>query len=400
MTKANGSAPVGPAQQLQFFQHIPALDGLRGIAILLVLIHNAGHFGTHPHGAFWITALIGAVGWVGVQLFFVLSGFLITTKLLETQPAPNYYSVFFGRRILRIFPLYYAALIVGLIIVPAMTQHAPGSEAPASHQLWLWTFLLNWSQPLGASAYGFPHFWSLAVEEQFYLIWPFVVYRATPAGLARTCYAVIAAAFVFRTVLALGGANDEMIYQFTICRMDALAMGALLAAWLRSPDWIRRLEDKAASRLIPAGLALLLLGALFSRLYTRSALFTQTLGYTLLGIFFASILLACLIGSNGLNRSWRRFLSIGVLRSIGKYSFAMYVFHFPIELYLEKSLPLFEQRFAAWSGVVFLLVVSLATYGAAFLSYHLYEKHFLRLKSLFIPRTRPESSRAELPRHA
>lgn len=400
MTNAPSSVPIHSAQELQFFQHIPALDGLRGIAILLVLVHNAAHFGSHPSGPFWIAALIGAIGWVGVQLFFVLSGFLITTKLLATQSAPNYFSVFFGRRVLRIFPLYYIALIVGLLIIPTVTQHPAGADAPAVHQVWLWTFLSNWAYPLGVPTYGFAHFWSLAVEEQFYLIWPFIVYRATHAALARTCYALIVAAFIFRSALAFSGAPEQMIYEFTVCRMDALAMGALLAIWLRSPDWTRQLQEKAAARLIPAALAIFLLGAAFSRLYTRTELFTQTLGYTLLGIFFAAILLACLVGTNRLNRHWRQFLSMGVLRSIGKYSYAMYVFHFPIQLYLERSLPLFEQRFGAWTGIVFLLAVSLLTYGAAFLSYHLYEKHFLRLKSWFAPRARLEPAQSGLPRHA
>ena len=136
MTTAASSVPVDPAQRLQFFQHIPALDGLRGIAILLVLVQNAGHFGAHPSGAFWVTALIAAIGWVGVQLFFVLSGFLITVKLLETQSASNYFSVFFGRRVLRIFPLYYAALIVGLLIgvlptgVPRTWRSCPPRRSP------------------------------------------------------------------------------------------------------------------------------------------------------------------------------------------------------------------------------------------------------------------------------
>jgi peptidoglycan/LPS O-acetylase OafA/YrhL len=400
MTNAQNSAPIHSAQELQFFQHIPALDGLRGIAILLVLIHNAGHFGAHPSGPFWVAALIGAIGWVGVQLFFVLSGFLITTKLLATQGAPNYFSVFFGRRVLRIFPLYYAALIVGLLVVPAITQQPPGGETPASHQIWLWTFLLNWSHPLGLPAYGFPHFWSLAVEEQFYLLWPFVVYRATHSTLARVCYALIVAALVIRTALALNGASEDMIYEFTVCRMDALAMGALLAVWLQSPDRLRWLQEKAAAQLIPAAFAIWLLGAVCSRVYTRSLLFTETVGYTLLGIFFALILLACLLGTNKLNRVCRRFLSTDVLRSIGKYSFAMYVFHYPIQLSLERFLPRFEQHFGVWSGIVFLLIVSLASYVAAFFSYHLFEKHFLRLKSAFTPRARLEPAPAELPRHA
>lgn len=383
----------------QFFEHVPALDGLRGIAILLVLVHNAGHFGPHPSSVLWITALVGAIGWVGVQLFFVLSGFLITTKLLATQDAPNYYSVFFARRILRIFPLYYAALVFGLVVVPLFTHYLRGGSFPDWQQVWLWTFLFNWAHPLGTPAHGFPHFWSLAVEEQFYLVWPFVVHRLTSKKLARICVAIIAAAFVIRTVMALSGATEDMIYEFTICRMDALAMGALIAAWLQSPERARQLQT-LAPWMIPVGLVIALTGALLSRLYTRDTLFTESIGYTFLGIFFSLALLASLLGTNTINRRWQQFLSLSALRTIGKYSFAMYVFHFPIQLYGERFLPPTEQR-TGLLGLEFLVIVGVITYILAFLSYHLFEKHFLKLKSWFTPyESVPQRAPAESVRHA
>jgi peptidoglycan/LPS O-acetylase OafA/YrhL len=383
----------------QFFEHVPALDGLRGIAILLVLVHNAGHFGAHPSNVLWITALVGAIGWIGVQLFFVLSGFLITSKLLATQDAPNYYSVFFGRRILRIFPLYYAALVFGLIVVPAFTHGLHGGAFADWQQVWLWTFLFNWAHPLGTPAHGFPHFWSLAVEEQFYLIWPFVVHKLTSKKLARICLGVITAAFIIRTVMALEGASEDMIYEFTICRMDALAMGALIAAWLQSQERARQLQT-LAPWMIPCGVSIALVGAVLSRLYTRDAFFTESLGYTCLGVFFSLLLLACLIGTNTVNRGWQKFLSLAPLRAIGKYSFAIYVFHFPLQLYAERFLPPPEQR-TGWLGMEFLVGIGLVTYIAAFLSYHLYEKHFLKLKSWFTPHalTQPPAD-AESLRHA
>ena len=94
--------------QIRTDRHFSALDGLRGLAILLVIPHNADAF----HGTLWPAAILAHLGWIGVQLFFVLSGFLITGNLLDSRNAPNYYRSFFARRVLRIFPLYYGVLIV------------------------------------------------------------------------------------------------------------------------------------------------------------------------------------------------------------------------------------------------------------------------------------------------
>ena len=179
MVEASGSKPPAPRQS----RHIPALDGLRGIAILLVVLHNAPDFPTHSSGFIWLAAIVGTVGWIGVELFFVLSGFLITRQLLDSQRSGNYYRAFFGRRILRIFPLYYVALLIGLVVFPLVFPGAVDSSSPRRDQIWLWTFLFNWAHPFGTAGFGFSHFWSLAIEEQFYLIWPFVVRKRNPRSL-------------------------------------------------------------------------------------------------------------------------------------------------------------------------------------------------------------------------
>ena len=150
-------------------RHIPALDGLRAIAILLVIPHNVYIFET-TRGWLAPFAWISNAGWIGVQLFFVLSGFLITRNLLSSRGAPNYYSAFFGRRILRIFPLYYLVLTFFLLVLPEVVNLSAAIRSSYANQPWLWLFLSNWAQPFGKEVYWFPHFWSLAVEEQFYLL--------------------------------------------------------------------------------------------------------------------------------------------------------------------------------------------------------------------------------------
>src|SRR5262249_15618967 len=152
-------------------------------------------------------------GWAGVQLFFVLSGFLITGILLETRQRARYYRNFFGRRVLRIFPLYYAVLIVAFVIVPLIAGKQPRGH---EHQLWLWVYLANWTGPFDGGVFIFGHFWSLAVEEQFYVTWPFLV-RALPArAFATLCGVLIVAAPLSRALLRARGVDPEAVYEFTI----------------------------------------------------------------------------------------------------------------------------------------------------------------------------------------
>ncbi|HVG42973.1 MAG TPA: acyltransferase [Chitinophagaceae bacterium] len=145
--------------------YYPALDGLRGLAILLVVVYH--NFGFINYFFF---------GWLGVDLFFVLSGFLITDILLKTREQPNFIRHFYTRRLLRIFPLYYLALILFLLLIPAANPTLLNVEYYRDNSTWLLLYLQNWLyifNPTNQSALF--HFWSLAVEEQYYLLWPFAV---------------------------------------------------------------------------------------------------------------------------------------------------------------------------------------------------------------------------------
>src|SRR3984885_7746101 len=161
-------------------RQIPALDGIRGLAIIWVVLHNATGIPLTLPASRWLHLfpLLASRGWIGVQLFFALSGFLITAGLLDSQRTAHYFRNFYAKRALRILPLYYAVLFALLVVLPHLIT--PRSHYSHEDQAALWLFVLNWTN---LQPYGFGHFWSLAVEEQFYLFWPLVGWRLPPPRL-------------------------------------------------------------------------------------------------------------------------------------------------------------------------------------------------------------------------
>jgi peptidoglycan/LPS O-acetylase OafA/YrhL len=374
------------SQQAQPGKHVPALDGVRGLAILWVVPYNALEvLSAPPAGPIHLFAMLAHPGWVGVQLFFALSGFLITGGLLDTRQSKNYFRAFYARRALRILPLYYIVLL-GLLLLTAFIAPPGELHSRLRNQIWLWTFLSNWTKPLGLDLEGFGHFWSLAVEEQFYLLWPFAVYRLDARRLFHACLWISLGALLVRCAMAASGVSPEAIYSFTVCRMDALALGAAGAALLRIPGW----PSMARARLIPAGwiaVALFLAGAVLTRGYATGTLACETLGYTILA--FSS---AVLVTGVALARSSRpgplvAVLQSAPLRSLGRYSYAMYVLHFPIHELIGVPLLRSMMPLGIPPGLALVYGIGMipVSYVLAILSYHTLEKHFLKLKSRFLP---------------
>lgn len=376
--------PIAPAARIP--QQLPALDGLRGLAIVLVLCHNFQILEGPPDLAGRVLELAFDLGWIGVQLFFVLSGFLITRILLQTQDAPNYYRAFFGRRFLRIFPLYYATLAVTFIVLPALNAMPVRWQADSPHQLWLWLYLSNWTGPYGTATHAFPHFWSLAVEEQFYLLWPLLVHRRSAGQVLRWCGWIAVAILGVRVGMLAAGLGPDPVYSFTVTRLDALAIGGAAAAWLQLPGNPAR-AVAARQKLIVAALVLAALGFVATHGYPRTSPLGQTLGYSVLAVVFALGVVAAAAGDAVGARGWTAALRLAPLRALGRYSYAMYIFHKPLHDLLGKpllqSLGLHEH---AGNGVAIGYVVAgtLATLALAMLSYHLFEKHFLGLKRWFV----------------
>ena len=269
-----------------------------------------------------IAPVIG-FGWAGVDLFFVLSGFLITRILFEAIEAPHYFRAFYARRLLRTFPLYYLAL-VAVLALPALAGRRLVEENA-------WWFLLHASNIMTVLE-GYPrrivvHFWSLSIEQQFYLFWPVALrFCRTRARMLRLCAGLLAGALALRAAWWIGGhAEPYQIYNFTLTRMDALAAGGLLSLWLAATgDSARRLRVVGA-----IGLCALTAVAVSLWLDGPNHLRWGTWGETL---GFSGVALGCgsLVGWSqltGPERPLNRFLARPTLVSLGKYSYAMYIFH-------------------------------------------------------------------------
>ena len=264
-------------------------------------------------------------GWAGVDLFFVLSGFLITGILYDTLNEKGFFRNFYARRFLRIFPLYYGSIAVLLLLTGPLGISWHGSE------LILLGYLQNVPPLMGAipaTVHRYTaHFWSLAVEEQFYLLWPCIMfYIRDRKKLMFTALGLAALAPILRTaILFSGGLDRELCFEFTLCRMDSLLIGGALALAMRGPE--RSSILKVAPLAFPSlmafcvGLNLWLTGG---SLDFRRGSFFYSAGFTLLAISFAG-LTACALRSES---TTARIFQNRVLRWFGRYSYGIYVLHF------------------------------------------------------------------------
>lgn len=232
-------------------KHFLELDGLRGLAILLVLLCHYFYWLIEPATNIYrkvALAFLGKAGDWGVTLFFVLSGFLITGILYDSKGQDRYFRNFYARRFLRIFPLYYGFLAVMFLVLAAIRVGAPQfyshSRTPQllwSYQPWLWTYTANIWMFFHSGMVVIGHFRSLCVEEQFYLVWPLVIFMAPgKKWTARACWVTISIAVVAGVGVQLAGYDGGWL--FTPVRMDALAAGGLIALLLRDPGWHRWLS--------------------------------------------------------------------------------------------------------------------------------------------------------------
>lgn len=338
------------------------------------MLHNATDLTLPPaSGVFYLLTLLAHPGWIGVQLFFALSGFLITGGLLDTRGSVHYFRDFYVKRALRILPLYYAVLFALLVVLPWL-----GSSINSDGQASLWLFTLNWTH---SAPYGFVHFWSLAVEEQFYLLWPLVVWRLVPSRLLAVCIWISVGSLLLRCLLVAGGADWWTLYSNTACRMDALALGSAGACLARMPLLRERLQARTTGMLL-AALALFLAAIPLTHLYDRHRWTGETFGYSVLAL--TSALFVTAVALLAARTRLGSVLASQPLRSVGKYSYAMYVFHGLLHKLVGE--PWLVARYGAGipagAVLVYALALLLVSYLLGYCSYELFERHFLKLKAL------------------
>ena len=387
-------AAVAPRENHARF-HVPVLDGIRGLALLMVLLFHLNgqvqyRFLNRPptDPLTFILLRVSNFGWVGVDLFFVLSGFLITGILIDARSAPNYYSAFYARRALRIFPLYFGFVSFCLLVVPSVVPPtSAGFSSAVEHQWYLWLYVSNFGAALKGIKFGpLSHLWSLAVEEHFYLIWPVLV-RVFPAKrlplLCALCIVVAPAVRLTLTLVGLPGAGHVLMP----ARLDALGLGGLCAVIAR--------DTKLSATRARFGRALLAASAVFFSATCAFAMLNPRSGEILSSVFSYSLYAsasASLIWFASIAKSanlMTRLLSVRPLRVLGKYSYGMYVLHVPmvpiLYLALQRLLRLgnFEVRSELAMLTLFPIFGIACVFLAAALSFHLFERPFLRLKIRF-----------------
>lgn len=368
------------------WKHIPSLDGVRAVAALMVLVFH--YYGSLPGDDHWIRLCVAATvpGRTGVDLFFVLSGFLITGILLAMKGTPHAWRNFYMRRILRIFPLYYGVL--ALLAMIGLLAYGLGRQVLEGW--WYWAYLQNflWVFAPDKVAAGFPdhlaprHFWSLAIEEHFYLVWPALVLtlpknRLLPA-LAVLLGGTVLARFLFLQAGYVHSAN------ITFCYLDGLCLGSAIAVvWCRPAA--RAMLRRWALWLLPP--TLVLLAWIFAAPTLRREGLVQVPKYFLIALAYAGLLVLVLEASP--TSLLARSLSSRPLRSIGKYSYAFYVVHPYAILCVTQLLLLLPTQLRGVASFAGILPATLLTYAFAWASWHLYEKHFLALKRHFEYAPRP-----------
>lgn len=312
-------------------KHLAPLDGFRGLAIILVMIqHFAIISPTAPAGGHIMAFADG--GWLGVDLFFVLSGYLITGILIDSKGASNYFSKFYIRRAFRILPLFLLIAVLSFIVIPLSGLLPPDKAArfgSVGDDQWMyWLFLSNIAiAKFGSFRHGIMDVtWSLSIEEQFYIVWPILV-LIFRKHLFKIAAAILIISFATRIYANAEGLNRNVIYVFTLFRMDGLAAGAMVAIAQRSSEY-GHLVRKWSLPVMATGLAGLALSALLGgglSYYYSSHMIDYGILFGTIG--FTGILMALVTSKSPLLET---VFSSRFLGFIGSLSYCLYLIHLPI----------------------------------------------------------------------
>jgi peptidoglycan/LPS O-acetylase OafA/YrhL len=351
---------------MQIPKYIPQFDFLRGVAVLMVMLFHA----SHDVQSFPMAQYV-SFGWGGVDLFFVLSGFLITGILLETRDQKGYFINFYARRILRIWPLYYALLGIMFVAIPVLLPRwnaaAMGNAKPA------WAFaLFVQNLAIGHLITGpLSPTWSLAIEEQFYFVWPLLIWLLPRKSIQRLAIALIVCSPLLRLGLVLGHVHVAMYYN-TFTRLDGLAVGSFLAIWLPVADPAK--VKRWALVALPIAVAAIIL---MEQPWIRCSSISIAAGATVCLSFFLTLR--------------NRFVRFTGRISYGLYLMHMAVFGMATKPELRRHYP----HSPVLNDAAYLAVGLVLTYGFASLSWFLFESQILRAKKWFT--SSPADERAVAP---
>ncbi len=343
--------------------HISALDGLRALAVVAVIFHHCGDYFLRRHS---LLANVVGTFWTGVDLFFALSGFLITGILLDSLQRQYFFKRFYWRRGLRIWPLYYAFL-VAIWVVHRSVFYGIGF---APFAFYYRNFLSgDWTSDVYIG-----QFWSLCVEEQFYLVWPLIIYFLPKYLRMPLIIVLMFVALGLRAYLSWRGVDPYLIFRITFCHMDGLLVGAAVAVLTRSGVGAGRLK-RVCTVLAYAGAAGMALVWACPQLLRFMVL---PLALTSIGLLSGGVVGWCTKSSGKIIPG---LLGSSFLGAISKRSYAMYVFHL-VPLY--ASVAILRRLNSVPTGMLLVLLliltIMLVTYGMAWLSWRYFEEPILRLK--------------------
>ena len=348
-----------PKSQLKY---IPALDGIRGIAALMIMFFHFFQNLQTQNSSYFLIKKLSIFGQTGVSLFFVLSGFLITRILVNSKRGNNYFKNFYLKRIFRIFPLYYLFLIIFYFLAPFIFNQ---SITPFKEQLYYWIYLQNFAITFGWKNSGPSQFWSLAVEEHFYLFWPVLVYYLREKWLKVAIYLIIVLSLIIRFYFLK---MNIQVFYFTFTNLDQLALGSLLA--------LIEINNKIDPSKIKLFLVLIFIVIvptilLWNITSGRANMIIQIIKPSLISLiyFFLLGLIICLKELNFFNKILRtKFLVF-----TGKISYGLYVYH--IFCFLLIS------HFLKDISIPFSFIFSFGlTFIFAYLSFRFYESYFISFK--------------------
>jgi peptidoglycan/LPS O-acetylase OafA/YrhL len=352
--------------------YIPQLDGIRGLAIILVVSFH--YFGYIPLFSF---------GWCGVDLFFVLSGYLITSRLIASQKQKDHLKKFYINRALRILPLYYLTLILFYAGINLLLKKENFHSFDFYRSNWIsfalffqnWTFIHS-----GQVKENFlDHYWTLAVEEQFYLVWPFFLYYFHKQKyFYKLVFVLVLLIIMLRIFLYVQYPQwqDYRHYFYnTFCRMDAFLIGGCL--------FLLQKNNKASrfTGYYFGAFLVVILGMFFIGDMSHVNPFISTIGYTLIAITFAGLI-------HTVSENSSKFLSIIFnykwIRFTGKISYGLYIFHWILLIALESRVQQWLLKFIHFSNqrahLLSLIICLAISYIISVISYFYFELYFLKQK--------------------